>query len=139
MLWHTALIHIANAILGDTKDPTWRFYLFFCIQCYGHLRQAYRFAETIGRSILSMALQQGNLSAREARPLMDHFEENRLSNPSEEIRVTFMVDLNLAMTHATEASVESLADRFDDIALFREFTNAEALSKDELMDSDDNA
>jgi hypothetical protein len=118
MLWHTGLIHVANANLGDTKNPTWRFYLFFCIQCYGHLRQAYRFAEVIGRSLLSMALQQGDLPASEARQIMEHFEENRLISPSYDIRATFMADLNLAMTNPSEASVESLADRFEDIALF---------------------
>ncbi|KAG9500093.1 hypothetical protein J7337_008559 [Fusarium musae] len=138
MLWHTALIHIANAILGDTKDPAWRFYLFFCVESYGELRGAFRFAETIGRSILSMALQQGDLSADEARRLMVQFEENRLTSPSEDIRATFMADLNLAMTDPEEASVESLSDRFEDIALFREFTNAGDSSEDEPVESDDN-
>ncbi|PNP60769.1 hypothetical protein FNYG_14529 [Fusarium nygamai] len=138
MLWHTALIHIANAILGDTKDPAWRFYLFFCVESYGELRRAFRFAETIGRSILSMALQQGDLSADEARRLMVQFEENRLTSPSEDIRATFMADLDLAMTDPEEASVESLSDRFEDIALFREFTNAGDSSEDEPVESDDN-
>ncbi|KAF4341829.1 nitrogen assimilation transcription factor nit-4 [Fusarium beomiforme] len=138
MLWHTALIHVANAILGDTKDPAWRFYLFFCVQTYGELRRSFRFAETIGRSILSMTLQRGDLSAEEARKLMVQFEENRLSSPSEDIRATFMADLNLAMTDPEEASVESLSDKFEDIALFREFTNAGDSSNDEPVDSDDN-
>ncbi|KAH6871684.1 hypothetical protein B0T10DRAFT_417034, partial [Thelonectria olida] len=136
MLWHTALIHVANAILGDTKDPTWRFYLLFCIRCYGHLRQAYRFAEAIGRSLLSMTLQQGDLSASEARHLMQQFEENWLSSSSEDIRATFMADLNLAMTDPEEATVERLADRFEDIALFREFTNQEDSSEDEPMEDE---
>ncbi|EWZ88210.1 hypothetical protein BFJ70_g13905 [Fusarium oxysporum] len=138
MLWHTALIHVANAILGNTKDPAWRFYLFFCVESYGELRRSFRFAETIGRSILSMALQQGDLSADEARRLMVQFEENRLTSPSEDIRATFMADLNLAMTDPEEASVESLSDRFEDIALFREFTNAGDSSEDEPVESDDN-
>lgn len=138
MLWHTALIHIANAILGDTKDPAWRFYLFFCVESYGELRRAFRFAETIGRSILSMALQQGDLSTDEARRLMVQFEENRLTSPSEDIRATFMADLNLAMTDPEEASVESLSGRFEDIALFREFTNAGDSSEDESVESEDN-
>lgn len=84
-----------------------------------------------------MALQQGNLSASEARRLMEQFEENRLSDPSEDIRATFMADFNLAMTDPTEASVESLADRFENIALFQEFTNTEDSSENELMEPDD--
>ncbi|KAG6990450.1 Nitrogen assimilation transcription factor nit-4 [Fusarium oxysporum f. sp. raphani] len=139
MLWHTGLIHVANANLGDTKDPAWRFYLFFCIQCYGRLRQAYRFAEAIGRSLLSMALQQGDLPASEARHIMEQYEENQLINPSYDIRATFMADLNLAMTNPSEASVESLADRFEDIAIFQEFTNAGGSSEDEQIESDDNS
>ncbi|KAM5381974.1 hypothetical protein ACJZ2D_002762 [Fusarium nematophilum] len=136
MLWHTALIHVANAILGDTKDPAWRFYLLFCIQCYGHLRQSYRFAEAIGRSLLSMTLQRGALSPSEARRMMEQFEENRQSSPSDDIRATFMADLNLAMTDPKEASVERLALRFEDIALFQEFTNQEGSSEDESMEDE---
>lgn len=139
MLWHTALIHVANAILGDTRDPSWRFYLFFCVQTYGELRRSFRFAETSGRSILSMTLQQGDISAEEARKLMEQFEENRLSKPSDDIRATFMADLNLAMTDPEGASVESLSDKFEEIALFREFTNGGNSSEDEPMESDDNA
>ncbi|KAM0556846.1 hypothetical protein ACHAPJ_005518 [Fusarium lateritium] len=139
MLWHTALIHVSNAIIGDTKDPAWRFYLFFCIQTYADLRRSFRFAETIGRSLVSMTLQQGDLSATEARRLMEQFEENRLNSAADNIRATFMVDLNLAMTDPEEASVESLSDRFEDIALFREFTNGGDSSEDEPMESDDNA
>ncbi|KAF4996042.1 hypothetical protein FGRMN_4742 [Fusarium graminum] len=129
----------ANAILGDKKDTAWRFYLYFCVQTYGDLRRSFTFAETTGRSLLSMALDQGDLSADEARKLMGQFEENRLSGPTEDIRATFMADLNLAMTDPGTASVESLSDRFEDIALFREFTNGGDSGEDEPMESDDNA
>jgi hypothetical protein len=139
MLWHTALIHIANAIIGDAEDPAWRFYLFFCVQTYGELRRSFSFAEIIGRSILSMALEQGDLSADEARKLMEQFEENRSNNPTDDIRATFMADLNLAMTDPGTASAESLSGRFEDIALFREFTNTGEGGEDEPMGSDDNA
>jgi hypothetical protein len=86
-----------------------------------------------------MALQQGDLPVSEARHIMEQFEENRLINPSYDIRATFMADLNLAMTNPSEVSVESLADRFEDIALFQEFTNDRDSSEDEEMESDDNA
>jgi hypothetical protein len=70
---------------------------------------------------------------------MEQFEETRLISPSYDIRATFMADLNLAITNPSEASVESLADRFDDIALFQEYTNTWGSSEDEKMESDDNA
>ncbi|EXA30436.1 hypothetical protein FOVG_18172 [Fusarium oxysporum f. sp. pisi HDV247] len=137
MLWHTALIRVANAVLSDAKDSEWHFYLSFCIQCYGSLRRSYRFAEAIGRSLLSMTLQRRDLSVGEARHMLQQFEENRLNSSSEDIRATFMADLNLSMTHPEEASVESLANKFEDIALFREFTSQEGLIADGTMDSDE--
>lgn len=69
--------------------------------------------------------------------MMQQFEENRLNSSSEDIRATFMADLNLSMTHPEEASVESLASRFEDIALFREFTSQEDSTQDRTVDSDE--
>lgn len=122
MLWHTALIHITNAVLDDTTDPAWRFYLSFCMQCYVTLQQPFAFREAIGRSLLSMTLQKGHLSPTEARQMVRQFEHDLSNKPPDDIRATFMADLNLAMTDPENASVESLADRFEDIALFQEYT-----------------
>lgn len=138
MLWHTALIHVANAILDDTTDPAWRFYLSFCMQCYVTLQQPYRFTEAIGRSLLSMTLQKGHLSPTEARQMMKQFEQDLSSRPPDDIRATFMADLNLAMTDPEKASVESLADRFEDIALFQEYTNEDS-SMDEPTEDEPQA
>ncbi|KAH7191037.1 hypothetical protein BKA60DRAFT_662504, partial [Fusarium oxysporum] len=137
MLWHTALIRVANAILTDAKDPEWHFYLSFWIQCYENLRRSYHFAEAIGRSLLSMTLQRRDLSVDEARHMMQQFEENRLNSSSEDIRATFMAELNLSMMDPEEATVESLANKFEDIALFREFTSREDSVADGTVDLDE--
>ncbi|KAI3573879.1 hypothetical protein IWW34DRAFT_751992 [Fusarium oxysporum f. sp. albedinis] len=84
-----------------------------------------------------MTLQKRDLSVGEARHLMQQFEENRLNSSSEDIRATFMADLNLSMTHPEEASVESLANMFEDIALFREFTSQDDSVADGTIDSDE--
>ncbi|KAG7404422.1 hypothetical protein Forpe1208_v015968 [Fusarium oxysporum f. sp. rapae] len=139
MLWHTALIYITNATLDNSEDPTWPFYLVFSIQCYKSLRQSYRFAEAIGRSLISLAMQKRDLSASEARRMTQKFEEGRLSKPPDDIRATFMADLRLAMTDPQEASVETLASGFEDIALFQEFTkftNKEDSSEDKPMEDE---
>ncbi|KAL6917065.1 hypothetical protein FSST1_008560 [Fusarium sambucinum] len=54
-----------------------------------------------------------------------------------DIRAMFMADLNLSMTDPEEASVESLANKFEDIALFREFTSQEDSVADGMVDSDE--
>jgi hypothetical protein len=136
MLWHTALIYVANAVLQDKQDPEWRFYFLLCIYGYESLRRSYRLAEAIGRGLLSMTLRNGDLSTREARQILQQLQERGLSGASGDIRATFMVDLDLAMTDPVEAKVESLAHRFEEMALFQEFTNAGG-DDDELGMRDD--
>ncbi|KAH6683726.1 hypothetical protein F5X68DRAFT_171961 [Plectosphaerella plurivora] len=131
MLWHTALIYVANAVLQDKQDPEWRFYFLLCIYGYESLRRSYRLAEAIGRGLLSMTLRNGDISSREARQILQHLQERGLSGASGDIRATFMVDLDLAMTDPDEAKVESLAHRFEEMALFQEFTNADNSMRDE--------
>ncbi|KAG7406817.1 hypothetical protein Forpi1262_v018195 [Fusarium oxysporum f. sp. raphani] len=131
---------LQSAYMGDTFPalyPEWHFYLSFWIQCYENLRRSYHFAEAIGRSLLSITLQRRDLSVDEARHIMQQFEENRLNSSSEDIRATFMAELNLSMMDPEEATVESLANKFEDIALFREFTSREDSVADGTVDLDE--
>ncbi|KAI8411167.1 hypothetical protein FOFC_07761 [Fusarium oxysporum] len=81
-----------------------------------------------------MTLQRRDLSVGEARHMMQQFEDNRLNSSSKDIRVPFMADLNLSMTPPEEASDESLANMFEDIVLFREFTSQEKSIADGTVD-----
>ncbi|EQK97635.1 N-terminal fungal transcription regulatory domain-containing protein [Ophiocordyceps sinensis CO18] len=123
ILWHTAMIYVANAVLHEPKDPAWRFYFLHCVYGYESLRRSYRVAEAIGRALLTMTLRSGDMSSSEARRIVCQLKEKGLVCMSDEIRATFMVDLDLAMTHPDDSSVEKFAQRFEDWALFREFTN----------------
>jgi hypothetical protein len=134
MLWHTALIYVINAMFQNGKDPLRQSYLLFSIQCYKSLRGSYRFAEAAGRSLLSMALQNRGISAGEARHFMRQFEEKRLDQTTDDIRATFMVDLNLAMTDPDGASVETLADKFEYIALFEELITQDVPGENAMID-----
>lgn len=132
MLWHTALIYVANAVLQDTTDdPEWRFYTLLCVWGYVYLRRSYRLAEASARALLTMTLRRGSFAPADARRMLAEMEGKRLINSGSEeggrgeekgIRATFMGDLALAMTDPGEASVENLAQQFEDLALFREFT-----------------
>lgn len=126
MLWQTALIYVANAVLHDTQNPEWRFYFFTCIYAYTNLRKSYRVAESISRALLTMALRGGCITNIEA----DNLEKRMMKvggrvKRDDEIRATFMVDLDLAMWDPEAAKVEVLAKRFDDIVLFRDLTTGD--------------
>ncbi|KAM0326363.1 hypothetical protein ACHAQA_006965 [Verticillium albo-atrum] len=133
ILWHTALIYVANAVLKDTGDPEWRFYFLHCVYGYESLRKSYRLAEAIGRALLSMTLRNGDISGQEARTILQQLKQRGLDHPSGDIRATFMGDLELALTNPGEAKVENLADQFEDVALFQEFINMEAAPDEEMF------
>lgn len=65
ILWHTALVYVANAVLQDSENgPEWWYYLMLCIYGYVHLRKAYRLAEVMGRALLAMTMRQGGCRPR---------------------------------------------------------------------------
>ncbi|KAG7123089.1 Nitrogen assimilation transcription factor nit-4 like protein [Verticillium longisporum] len=137
ILWHTALIYVANAVLKDTGDPEWRFYFLHCVYGYESLRKSYRLAEAIGRALLAMTLRNGDITGLEARTILQQLKQRGLDHPSGDIRATFMGDLELALTNPGEAKVETLAGQFEDVALFQEFIDMEATSHDDMfMDMD---
>ncbi|ROT35470.1 hypothetical protein SODALDRAFT_353155 [Sodiomyces alkalinus F11] len=123
ILWHTGLTYLANAVLHDTEDSEWYFYFLVCVYGYQTLRRSYRLAEAVGRGLLSMALRDGNISAGEARRILQDLKNGGLSEAPDDMRATFMIDLELASTNPDEAKVEALATQFDDLALFQDFTN----------------
>ncbi|EQB55143.1 hypothetical protein CGLO_04959 [Colletotrichum gloeosporioides Cg-14] len=122
MLWQTALIYVANAVLHNTEDPEWRLYFLACIYGYEGLRTSYRVAEVISRGLLTMSLQEGDMSGSEARYLLKQVTEPEGAGGKGDVRATFMADLDLAMTDPEAAKVENLARRFEDVALFSDFT-----------------
>ncbi|EEY16212.1 conserved hypothetical protein [Verticillium alfalfae VaMs.102] len=138
ILWHTALIYVANAVLKDTGDPEWRFYFLHCVYGYESLRKSYRLAEAIGRALLAMTLRNGDITGLEARTILQQLKQRGLDHPSGDIRATFMGDLELAMTNPGEAKVETLAGQFEDVALFQEFIDMEATSHDDIFMDIDN-
>ncbi|PNH40468.1 hypothetical protein VD0003_g10089 [Verticillium dahliae] len=75
-----------------------------------------------------MTLRNGDISGTEARELLQRLKQKGLDNDtSDRIRATFMGDLELAMTNPRQASVENLAEQFEDMALWQEFTNTEGV------------
>ncbi|KAM0277777.1 hypothetical protein ACHAQH_005570 [Verticillium albo-atrum] len=133
ILWHTALIYVANAVLKDTGDPEWRFYFLHCVYGYETLRKSYRLAEAIGRALLSMTLRNGDISGLEARTILQQLKQRGLDHPSGDIRATFMGDLELALTNPGEAKVENLAGQFEDVALFQEFIDMGGPSNEDMF------
>ncbi|KAI1763894.1 hypothetical protein GGR53DRAFT_520682 [Hypoxylon sp. FL1150] len=131
ILWHTGLLYLANAMLKDTSDPEWRLYLLLCIYGYESLSRPYRISEIIVQGLLSMTMRETDMSGSEAQKIINEIKEGRLENVrndfEDKIRATFMVDMDLSLQNPEEAKAESLADKFDSLALFQDFLNQDQM------------
>ena len=131
ILWHSGLIYLANGVLQDTSDPEWRIYFLLCIYAYENLGRPYRISGMVAQGLLSMSLRDTNITAYEAREIMEDLRDRGLDhvkkNMEEEIRATFMVDLTLALDDPVEATVENMARQFDSLALFQEIMDQDKM------------
>ncbi|KAI0016238.1 hypothetical protein F4780DRAFT_773036 [Xylariomycetidae sp. FL0641] len=130
-LWHTGLIYLTNGVLKDTDDPEWRNYVTMCIYGYECLVRPYRISESIGQGLLTMTMRNKNMSGTEALQIMRDLQRRGLHNVGKEIegkiRAPFMADLDLAQTDPESASVETMADKFEDLVLFQDLINQDMM------------
>ncbi|KAI1769088.1 hypothetical protein GGR53DRAFT_517512 [Hypoxylon sp. FL1150] len=128
-LWHIALLYLANAMLcetmrsGNIRDPECWFYFMLCMTCYQNM---WYVVEVTMLGLLSMSLRNGFLSTPEANTILNYMKTiGRRYDAQFTVRASFMVDLELAMTNPKEAQVQTLAEAFHELAIFREFTTGE--------------
>ncbi|POR36619.1 N-terminal fungal transcription regulatory domain-containing protein [Tolypocladium paradoxum] len=123
ILWHTALVYVANATLHNTKEEGWFFYFLLCVYGYARLCRSWRVTEAISKGLLSMTLRNGDISSLTARRILRDLQSNSFERVPGRIRATFMVDLDLALSDPGSATAETLAEDFEDNALLQDFTN----------------
>ncbi|CAG7561152.1 unnamed protein product [Fusarium equiseti] len=119
-----SLIHIANTICKEgPHDITSKFYFLLCIRYWQHLYVGYPIFSHVIQAFLTMAINNGLMSNREAKTLMADVlaggKHHELAH--EGIQTNFIVDFDLAMTNPDEAGVQAVAQKFEEVALFDEF------------------
>ncbi|KAG6032767.1 hypothetical protein E4U41_007141 [Claviceps citrina] len=124
ILWHTALIYVANAMLeANPKEEDWHTYLLFCLHGYERLSRSWRVAKSISKALLSLTLRKGGISSEKARQMLQDLEGNHVEQMPGEIRATFMMDLERAVSEPNTATVEYLANQFEDNLIIEKYTN----------------
>ncbi|KAI0405614.1 hypothetical protein F4802DRAFT_606649 [Xylaria palmicola] len=130
ILWHNGLIYLANSMLR-CKDPEWRLYLLLCIYGYERLNRTYRISEVITQGLLTMTMRDKDMSGAEAIKIMDDLKKRGLVHIQDDlednIRATFMVDINLALTNPEAAKVENMASSFADLAAFQDLVDLDPM------------
>lgn len=130
ILWHAALIYLANALLYQPKEEDWVFYFLLCVYGYERLHTHWRVTKSISTALLSLALRKGDISSTAARHILTDLDQSTTSDADpldEAIRAGFMADLDLEGPISNSTTVENLAYDIDDNLLLEEFTNASGL------------
>ncbi|OAQ60883.2 fungal zn(2)-Cys(6) binuclear cluster domain-containing protein [Pochonia chlamydosporia 170] len=119
ILWHVALLQVANAMVNEVDDPDSLGYFLLCVACYRDLFTSYRVVYSIVKGLLSMARRKGAMSALTAQLVLEQLQKNGKHHTAlDNIRATFVVDLDLALTDTRAAQAEALANDFDAMAIF---------------------
>jgi hypothetical protein len=126
VLWHTACLFIANdAIRSQSSDQQRRYLLSCSLEGYYSFYPRYPVTLPIVKGLLTMAISSKLLTSQEGIEAIRRLrakgnEHDQLPEPTV---ACFMVDLDLALTDQKGAHIDSLAQRFDEMVLFDEFTN----------------
>ncbi|KAF5542980.1 conidial development fluffy [Fusarium mexicanum] len=118
-----SLVHIASTICKETNDPTAKFYFLLCVRYWQHLYVGYPLFGDVAQAFLTMAINNGLITNREAKRFMAELkgqgEHHGLADAG--ISTSLIVDFDLAMTNKEEANVQAVAQKFEEVALFDEF------------------
>lgn len=135
-LWHTGLLYVANAMLRKQElgmDPEWDTWFQMCLSGYRDLFRCFKMAETIYRSLLSMAMRNGVVTSAEAQDAIEQLGGPLGDRRPIEELTTMIVDLDLAMTDPLAARAGTLAEQFKDLALFDEFTTSTNVTDEAII------
>ncbi|KAH8893966.1 hypothetical protein GQ53DRAFT_644312 [Thozetella sp. PMI_491] len=126
-LWHTALLYVANAMLSPgmvTSAPREsRAWFLMCLDGYRDLITSFPITEGIAKGLLSMAMRSRLIKAEEARNIAADMRKKANGSAAEGVsKELLMVDLDLAMVSPLASRVENLAEQFNTLAMWEEFT-----------------
>ncbi|PVH90833.1 hypothetical protein DM02DRAFT_734403 [Periconia macrospinosa] len=121
--WHTVLLYTANALVTEPASPDLQFFFLLCMNCYARLYDRFEFAEGAVQSLLAIAVDHRAISKDNAA-IVFNFLMNKMKfrQTSSTHTSLWPADLNLAMKDREAAAIAALADRFEVITVFDEFT-----------------
>ena len=129
-LWRPALIHLLNSLIRDARlspEPKdtreWSFYFRTCMMGLSRQLPCFPVTDNVIQGILSMAVRDGVMSKDEASNLLEDMRreagtEGRAGNATGGIgHNSFIVDLDLATTNPSVATVDALVGEFSNLAV----------------------
>ncbi|EXA28888.1 hypothetical protein FOVG_19546 [Fusarium oxysporum f. sp. pisi HDV247] len=121
-LLNPAVMHISNIILAHSDRRNYRHYLLLCMSFWIDATPSFPVLADIARAYLSLALRDRSLSAQDARILKQKLTKIREQYSSNEVS-SVIVDFDCATAQGASYRANELAQKFDEYAMFEEFTN----------------
>jgi hypothetical protein len=120
---------LVGALLRNegSTDQSQRLYVLLCIRCCANLCVAYPIYLDLAQAFLAMALQRNAISSAEAATLLDHVRQSGAHHVSlNEVFVSkAQPDADLAIKAPERAGAHDIAQMFEDLSMFEQFTTDE--------------
>jgi hypothetical protein len=110
-----------NAVAGNELDPDRRTHVLFYINMLQQMLQSYGLMRETMQALLVTVIDKGVLTSAEALAIVQNTKGVESVVREGSHRGGWVVDMGLAVDDITAADVNTLASRFETIALFDEF------------------
>jgi hypothetical protein len=115
-----AMVFTVNAVLNDLSDQERKNYLYFCISMSQRLMPSYVYMIETIRAILAIATDKGAITSTEA--IRIEAESNSLQRDRRTERSRGGWTVAPTVNDNKVGAIDTLAERFETITLFSEFT-----------------
>ncbi|KAJ4988162.1 C6 transcription factor [Stagonosporopsis vannaccii] len=123
-IFNAAASHLSSILVQQSAtDPSWRFFFRLCLDYWKDAYRCYRVFAAIVPAQLSLAMQAGALTGREAKLLKDEFMAGGTHHGVVEgVLTDEYVDFHRAIHGEHGATVSELVERFEEQMVFEDFT-----------------
>lgn len=119
---NVGLVLVAHAVLNNADESDWQLYFLLCIRGWQDLYFCFPIMAHIMKACLSMAVQRGLMTVATAQRLLSQLQKSGSHHLGEQPLSSTIVDFDLAITDSHNAGTQAMAAKFDELALFDEFT-----------------
>ncbi|CAO2658120.1 Nn.00g073800.m01.CDS01 [Neocucurbitaria sp. VM-36] len=126
-IFNVAVQHVCSVIVQHTDtDPSWKFFFRLCFDYWKDVYVQHRVFQAVVPAHLSLALQNGAITAQEAKSMMVEFQGyGEHHKAAEGVLTDSVLDFQAAIENRGDARVDQLAEKFDELVMFDEFTTGE--------------
>lgn len=123
-IFNAAVLHLSSIIVHQAAiDPSWKFFFRICFDYWKDAYVCYRVFAGIVPAHLSLALEAGAITLKEARLLREDFMAVGWHHKvADEVLTDSYVDFERAIRKEEGATMHELAQRFEELMMFEDFT-----------------